>query len=273
MPSEEGFYKRKGGSTNYVSILGIEDEHGKQQAVFAEKAEEGAKDAVSRVNKNGKTVWEKHYDALALKIQSVYIKEDKEYGNQLCIRGKTKTVQVSFNSAHAKKFVAVCRNINLDDVILLEPYKFPKEDANGRPVLDRKGQKKYNTGWTIKQGGDAKENKLEDALDMSKNGPVPAFEKLKNGKWDTSDHDEYLLNYLNEWIEENELNKRPEKVEQEDDDDEDEEEDEDEDEDEDEPPPKKVKGKVVSSKPLKKKKKRPVEEDEDEDEDEDQVPF
>lgn len=288
VPSDDGFYKRKGGSTSYVTILGLDDEKGKPRAVFAEKVAEGDEGAESRVNKNKKTVWERYHDGMNITIKAVYIKKDKEYGDQLCIRGKSKTVQVAFNSAHTKKFIAVCRNIDLDEPIFLEPYKFPKLDAKDRPVVDGKGNPKFTTGWTIKQGGTEKQHKLEDALDMSKDGPVPAFEKLKNGKWDTSDHDEYLLNYLNKWIKENELDTKPESSESsskhsdddddedDDDDDDDEDEEDDDDDEEEEKPIKKVKAKVVASKPLKKKKKKKAvteDDDDDDDEDSDNVPF
>lgn len=248
-PSEEGFYERKGGRTSYISVLGTVDDKGRVNAVFAESVNEGDKGAVSRINKNKKMVWERHHSAFGANIKAVYVKEDKEYGNQLCIRTKTKTLQVPMNSPHATKFIAVCHNIDLNQMVLFEPYKMPKKDENKKPVLDAKGQQKFITGWTIKQGGEEKENKLEDALDMSKEGPVPAFKKLKNGKWDTSDRDEYLETYLKEWIEENDLNKKPESVtesddedsgEDEDDEDNDSDDDEDDDEDDDPEPPKKA---------------------------------
>lgn len=279
VPSDDGFYKRAASSTSYVTILGIEDDKGKPAAVFAEKVNEGDEGAISRVNKNKKTVWERHHDAMNVTIKAVYVKHDKEYGDQLCIRGKSKTVQVAFNSAHAKKFIAVCHNINLDEPIYLEPYKFAKVDSNDRPVVDGRGNPKFNTGWTIKQGGTKKEHKLEDSLDMSKDGPVPAFEKLKNGKWDTSDHDAYLMEYLEKWIKENELDTKPESskdTDDDDDDEEDEEEDDDDDADDEEddaPPIKKAKAKVIASKPLDKKKKKKKAVTEDDDEEEDGVPF
>lgn len=268
-PSEEGFYQRSRSGSSYLSVLGVEDSQGRPAAVFAEKVAEGSKDAVSRLNKNKKLVWERYHDGVFITITSCYIKNDAEYGNQLCIRGNSKTIQVPMNSAHAKGFIACSGNIDLSQAILFEPYRIARKDQNDKPMLDSKGSQKYTTGWTIKQGGETKEDKVPPSIDMSKNGPVPPFNKLKNGKWDTSDHDEFLANMLVEWIEENQLNKREQgnttPIKPEEDDEEEEEEEEEEDK-----PIKKAKATVINSSPLKKKKKKIVEDDDDDD---DNVPY
>ena len=229
-PSEEGFYKRSGGSTSWIGIVIAKDNKGVERPYFAEKAAEGDKDAVSRVNKKGNVVWEKHYEALGMLIKKVYLRDD-QFGKTLNIRGKSKTIQVPFNSNHATKFVACCRNIDLNELVGFEPYRMVKKDRNDKVIKDDKGAIKYTTGWTLKQGGTEKENKLENDLDTTKDGPVPAMRKLKNGKWDSSDRDEFLEEYLMKWIKENDLDSRAPEIEEEE-------------EDDDAPPPKKKKKKV-----------------------------
>lgn len=268
MPSEEGFYDRERSGTSYVTILGTTDAEGKPTAVFTEKVKEGDEKAISRKNKMGDIVYERHHKGMYISLKRVYIDKKNKFGPQLCIRGKTKTIQVGMNSEHARKFVAVCHNIDLSEPVLFEPYRFLNKDKEtGKPKLSATGDKTYRTGWTLKQGGDTKDHKLEDALDMSRDGDVPKWKKLKNGKWDTSDQDEFLENYLLEWVEKNELNKDAPSVTEEEPDEEEEENDteepDDEEEEESTPPPKKVSGKVVSTKPL--KKKPVVEEEEEED--------
>jgi len=232
-PSEEGFYKRSGGSTTWINIINAKDKKGVERPYFAEKAAEGDKDAVSRLNKNKEVVWEKHYDAMGLLIKAVYI-QDGQFGKQLLIRGKSKTIQVPMNSNHATQFIAKCRNIDLSQLVGFEPYRMVRKDRDDRIVKDDKGNPRYNNGWTLKQGGTEKENKLENDLDVSKDGPVPAMRKLKNGKWDSSDRDEYLEEYLNRWIKENDLGGKPQS------------EDTEEDEDDDTPPPPKKKKKKAA---------------------------
>lgn len=263
MPSEEEFYDKQRGQTTYLSIISTTDKRGRPQAVIAEPCNEGDKGAVSRLNKNQKTVWERHHPGIQAVIKGVYVKKHDEWGDQLYIRFKTKTIQVPMSSSHARTFIAIAPNIDLTQPVLFEPWKMPKTDKNGKPVLDSKGAPKFNQGWTLKQGGDEKENKVEPALDLSKDGPVPAFKKLKNGKFDTSDHDEFLLDYLKDWIKENDLDKKPDAATDNDDDDEetdDEEEEydsaaEDEDDDNDESD-EEDEDDVVETKKLKKKLKR-----------------
>jgi hypothetical protein len=242
-PSEEGFYKKQGGATSWVTILSsVKDERGRETSVFVERAKEGDEGAISRTNKLDKVVWEHHHEALGMLIKGVYIKKEGKYGPQLCIRGKSKTIQVPFNSNHAKKFIACCRNLNLSELVGFEPYKMMRTNERGFPMKGEDGEVKYTTGWAIKQGGDKKENKVENDLDLSKDGPVPAARKLKNGKYDFSDAEEFLEEYLERWIEENNLDSRPEAEPQA--------------EDEEEEPEEEEK------KPVKKKKKKTYEEDE-----------
>jgi hypothetical protein len=242
-PSEEGFYSRNKGGTRYVTLLSVTDSRGNPTAVFAEKVSEDAEDAVSRVNKNGKTVWEKHHDGIRLQISSVYIKTDSQFGPQLYIRGNTHTIQVPLNSNHATKFIACCDGIDLDQVCLFEPYKMEKTDRVTGTRVYKDGKIVYTQGWTIKQGGTGKDCKLENTLDMSREGPVPAMRQLKNKKWDSSDRDEFLLEHLNQWIEANGLDKKPASETSQDSLEDDEEE---EDEEEETPaPPKKKKGTQV----------------------------
>jgi hypothetical protein len=257
---EEEFYTPRRGGRSYISILSATDDRGNPTAVFAEKCNEGDDGAISRVNKNDKTVWEKHHGGLRMHIKSVWIvpADKSEYGMQLCIASDKRVIQVPWKSNHARKFIAVCHNIDLDEKVLFEPYRMPRT-KDGKPVLDGKGKKRYNTGWTIKQGGSSKEDKLEEALDMSKDGPVPPWKKLRNGDWDTSDQDEYLENYLQKWIDKNELGKQEPASSVTD-----EEEEEEVDEEEEEAPTmKKARGKVVSSKPSKKAQAEMDEEDEE----------
>ena len=219
MPSEEGFYKPSGGSTTWINIINAKDKKGVERPYFAEKAAEGDKDAVSRINKNKDVVWEKHYRGMGLFIKAVYIK-DGQFGKQLLIRGKSKTLQVPFSSTHATQFIAKCRNLDLNQLVGFEPYRMIRKDQNDKVVKDDKGNPRYNNGWTIKQGGTEKENKVENELDTSKDGPVPAMRKLKNGKWDSSDRDEYLEEYLTRWIKENDLGGKPQSEDTEEDDEE-----------------------------------------------------
>lgn len=265
---EEEFYTPKHGGKSYVTILSSTNDKGEPIAVFAEKAKEGDPKAKSRVNKKGVTVWEKHYGGMKIRIKSVYVipADKSEFGAQLCISSEKRNIQVPWNSEHARKFIAVCRNIDLDEPVLIEPYKMPKTDANGKQLVTKQGNKAFRNGWTIKQGGSDKSNKLENALDMSKDGPVPQWKKLRNGNYDTSDQDEYLENYLNDWIEKHGLAPKRSSVTESDEEEEEESEEEEKtpyDDEEESSTPKKATGKVVSSKPLNKKAQAEVDEEED----------
>jgi hypothetical protein len=255
--SHEGFYRKRKGSSKYLTIRG---------ECFAEAVAEGTEGAESRVNKKGNTVWEiLHDNGYEGQLRAVYIPEDKHnYGRQLCLRFKSVTIQVPLSSNHFKKFVRVCRNIDLEQNIIILPYHMPKKDERGNVVKD-----KFISGWNLYQGGDEKENKLPDEIDASKDGPVPAMTKKKiKGKdtWDDSDQIEYYEEYLNEWLDENkeyfDQFKSEKSVTEKDE----EEPDEEEEEEDDDPPP--VKKKAVS-KPVVKKKKQVEEEEEDDD----NVPF
>lgn len=251
MSEDSEFYNAGGSGRKFVGLLSVTDEEtGKTRQVFTEKVDEGTPGAKFRKNKNGDPVWEKHHSGMLLSIVGVWIDKKTKFGPQLCIASKNRVIQVPLNSNHARKFIAVCRNIDLSEPVAFEPYRMVKKDKNDRVVTDDEGNKRYSIGWVIKQGGTSKDCKLEEALDMSSDGPVPKWKKLANGKYDTSEHDLFLENYLRAWIEKKGLERKgAAEGEEDEDDDNDGTYSSDEEEEEEAPPPmKKAKCKVVSSK-------------------------
>lgn len=251
MSEDQEFYNAGGSGRKFVGLLSVTDEEtGKTRQVFTEKVDEGTPGAKFRKNKNGDPVWEKHHTGMLLTIVAVWIDKKTKFGEQLCIASKNKVIQVPMNSNHARKFIAVCRNIDLSEPVAFEPYRMVKKDKNDRVVTDDEGNKRYTIGWVIKQGGTSKDCKLEEALDMSKDGPVPQWRKLPNGKYDTSEHDLYLESYLRSWIEKKGLEKKgtSETSEEEEEEGEGYSDNGEEEDDTPPPPPKKVTGKVISSK-------------------------
>lgn len=188
---QEGFIEL-GSRKNYTSIMG---------GLFVQRCEEGDEGAKSRVNKNGKTVWEKTHKGLKIKVTSIYTKEPKDYDKELHIASKGFDIGVPFNSRHSQKFICCLRNIDFDDYIILIPYRIQKKDDKGRPIKD-----KFVNGWTIYQGGTESDNKVEQYIDSGRDGDLPPLKKTKiNGKeaWDATKQLEYLEDHLNTYLDEN----------------------------------------------------------------------
>lgn len=184
--NEEGFYTPKRGG-DYYKVMG---------EFIVKEVPEGTEDAVSRVNKEGRTVWEIRKPGYRGKIQSVYINKSKnpKYPDTICIKFKKVTIQMQINGQHAQRFIAKVRSINLNEEIKFEPYRIARTDKKD----------KFNVGVTLYQNGE----KVIDYLDCKKDGDLPELEqKKKAGKieWDDTKRANFLYEHLTTWIEEQEF--------------------------------------------------------------------
>jgi hypothetical protein len=87
---------------------------------------------VSRVNKNGNTVYEEHHDAFTGVLQSVEISES-EYGKQFVFRffdGKGYyNITAGYSSRYAKTMISALASpaVDLQDQVTLVPYSFKND--------------------------------------------------------------------------------------------------------------------------------------------------
>lgn len=197
-----GFKQNRGGNKVFLS-----PSHGK----LVTKCEEGDEDAVSRtlekgVNK-GKVIWEQHFPGYEGSIDAVFIEENEEWGDKLCIDLEDKTapkndkyrrvrISVSLDSSYAMRFIRRVDNIDLESPVLFDPYELPNRNKPG----------KYVTGWNLYQNDEQKPipQTIED-------DEVPEWKELivnKQKVYDKTDCMEFLTAHLNQWIEKNDLGKK-----------------------------------------------------------------
>jgi len=94
------------------------------QGKFCQRVEEGTLGAIARVNKLGKTVFEKYYDSFTGKLVSIKV-QDGAYGKTWNFGFKDKeevyTLQLSYSNSFATQFLKMLPNIDLTKEMKLSP--------------------------------------------------------------------------------------------------------------------------------------------------------
>lgn len=156
----------------YVNIVG-----GK----FATKAEENAEGAVSRLNKNQKTVWEYLHDSLSGTIESIIVQKNEKLGAYEYVIdvndvGNHFSVSVPAESKYGDSLASKVPNIKINVWTKLQPYDF--EDKT--KINPNTGKPQKQTGISIVQ------NEVKVASAYTKENPngLPQME----GKLDEEEY-------------------------------------------------------------------------------------
>lgn len=149
---------------NFITIL-----NGK----FCQRVQEGTEGAVKRVNKIGKTVYEKFYDSFTGKLVGIKV-QDGEYGKTWNFsfqdQGEVYILQLSYSNSFATQFLKILPNIDLSKEMKVSPsvkevdgknrsslfvnqdgialkHAYTRENPNGLPDMEQilvKGQKTWD---------------------------------------------------------------------------------------------------------------------------------
>ncbi len=122
---------------NYITIY---------QGKFTQNVKEGTQGAITRVNKNGKTVHEKYYDSFTGKLVGIKT-QDGAYGKNWVFSFKDKEdvylLQLGYSNNYAVSILKMLPNINLDLEMKVSPKSEEKDgktqtslfiNQNGNPV-------------------------------------------------------------------------------------------------------------------------------------------
>lgn len=143
--------------------------------------------SVERINKNGKTVHEEHYDFLDGTITDITTKEN-EYGKFWVVilrddeTGENQNLQFNFSSGYANGFLKALPNVDLSQKVKLSPSAKKEGD-------------KTKTTIFINQGGSA----IKWYFTKDNPNGLPSLKKVKiKGKetWDDSEAMEFLENMV-----------------------------------------------------------------------------
>jgi hypothetical protein len=100
---------------NFITIL---------QGKFAQRVQEGTEGAVKRVNKIGKTVYERFYDSFTGKLVGIKV-QDGEYGKTWNFsfqdKGEVYILQLSYSNSFATAFLKMLPNIDLSKEMKVSP--------------------------------------------------------------------------------------------------------------------------------------------------------
>lgn len=167
-----GLEQHKSERKTYVNIVG-----GK----FATKAEEGAEGAVSRVNKNNKTVWEFLHDKLSGTIDSIIVQKNEKLGAYEYILdvndiGEHYSVSIPADSKYGDSLASKVPNIAIKTWSLIQPYDF--EDKTR--INPNTGKSQKQTGISIIQN----EVKVPSAYTKENPNGLPQME----GKLDEEEY-------------------------------------------------------------------------------------
>lgn len=180
-----GVYTSTSSNTTYYRVTG-----GK----FVQSVKEDTPGAVERINKNGKTVYEKAEDGWTGHITNVTIEKNDEYGDNLVIEmrdsgGYQANIKAKLRSGYAKSFFKRLPNINFGIENTLSPGTFETEDGKTRS---------YIAVFT-------NNGKVEPAFTREEPNGLPELELVKfQGKdtWDDTKQMEFFTNMLNTDIKE-----------------------------------------------------------------------
>ena len=143
------------------------------------------KDSKERVNMNGKTVHEEHYDYIDGIITDIQIR-DGDYGKSWNINldddGQQQVLQMPYSSGYSNSFLKTLPNVDLNSKVKLIPKLTVEND-------------KKKTTLFVNQNGSA----IKWAFTKDHPGDLPQLKQIKvKGKitWDDSDLMEFLENMV-----------------------------------------------------------------------------
>lgn len=161
---------------NFITILG---------GRFCIRVPEGTTDAVTRVNKVGKTVHEKFYDNFTGKLVGIKT-QDGEYGKSWIFSFKDKEevyhLQLSYSNSFATALLKMLPNVDLSKEMKVSPSV---KEVDG----------KNKSSLFINQGGDT----IKHAYTKDHpNGMPEMVQKTVKGQlvWDDTDRIEFLYNMV-----------------------------------------------------------------------------
>lgn len=154
---------------------------------FVRRVDEGTPNAVSRVNKVGKTVHELFYTSLIGHVKEVTTKES-EYGKFWVVKVKSPAndqvyqFEMNYSSGYATSFLKALPNANLEQNVEISPAIVKKDDKSQSVIF-------------LRQDGQAVKHYFTKA---NPNG-MPDLEQIKvKGKitWDDTKRMEFLEKYV-----------------------------------------------------------------------------
>lgn len=174
-----------------VSAIYLSVSNGKLVRQF--KTEADIEGLVSRVNKKGNTVWEKHYQSVEGVITGIEKKESDfgvDWKLTLTDDGERYIISMPYSSRYTNAFFKVIKNIDLKKAIVFNPWQ----------MQDKNNPTKTVSGVSVKQDG----KKIEPYFTKENPNGLPQMvkmtvkEKGKNvDKWDDTD----LMNFFEDMIE------------------------------------------------------------------------
>jgi len=171
-----GLQNREQGG-NYITILG-----GK----FSQRVDANTPGAVQRVNKLGKTVFEKYYTEFTGKLVGIKTQDSKDYGKNWIFSfqdgGQIYNLQLSYSNSFATALLKMLPNVDLNQEMRVQPVA---KEVDG----------KTKSSLFISQGGTT----IKHAYTMDNKNGLPDMEKVMvKGQevWDDSKRLEFLYNMV-----------------------------------------------------------------------------
>jgi hypothetical protein len=165
----------------YISIVG---------GRFCVRVQEGSEGAISRVNKLGKTVFEKYYDSFTGRLINIKV-TDGAYGKQWVFgfqdNGEVYNLQLGYTNSFAKNILKILPNVDLSKVMKISPSTKVEADGTKKSSL------------FINQDGVAIKHAFTKA---SPNGLPPMVQVTVKGSlvWDDTDQMVFLEKMINDTI-------------------------------------------------------------------------
>ncbi len=178
-----GLTNKTGGFQTFLTIF---------EGKFTKKVEPGTQDAITRINKNSKEVWELHYNALEdVYIRDIERKEHEEYGLSFVITletddGQSFGLQLPYSGRTTTGLMFRLPNLDISKPVTLIPSRF-KEVING--------VEKSKTYLTVHQFGE----KVAPYWTKDNQGDLPQMEQvMRKGKmeWDDTKQIQYIEQML-----------------------------------------------------------------------------
>ena len=153
-----------------------------------QKVKADTEGAISRINKNGDTVYENHYDSFSGNLVSARIESTEKYGDFVELvmesEGDHFNVQFPVRSGYGRSFMYRLPNLEITEEFEITPYDF--ENNEGKRI----------SGLNLYQDG----NKILSYWNKENPGKLPELEKVEfQGKtrWDDGKRTNYLLKAFN----------------------------------------------------------------------------
>ncbi|MHA1903892.1 MAG: hypothetical protein ACW977_07970 [Candidatus Thorarchaeota archaeon] len=176
--------------------MGLKTKKGKGNAKYlnvmfgkvVQKVKADTEGAISRVNKNGDTVYENHYDSFSGSLVSARIESTEKYGDfvELVMEsdGDYFNVQFPVRSGYGRSFMYRLPNLEVTEEFEITPYDF--ENNEGKRV----------SGLNLYQNGE----KILSFWTRENPGKLPELEEVEfQGKtrWDDGKRTKYLVKAFN----------------------------------------------------------------------------